>query len=330
MCERASRLHSTAIAAAFVGIVIIPQSTLAQNIVAAIEAAHGETCEAAQPFYWEIGAASGGPIVSGQVGGTAYARDTVIPVASASKWIFGAYVVERYGGIPGGTAGATIVSSLNMLEGHTQFSPQLCVALLRVQRCHTILNNDTVDGTKVGYFNYNGGDGQYAAADDTLLDLGNKTKSTLLAEVNSYLNLHSSFSYQTPGVAGGLEASAEGWAHFLQKLMDGTYEMSDYLGDSPVDTVCANCASPMGSVNMHYSLYHWVEDQTEGELMGGAELAPGDGAFSSAGAFGFYPWISADQAYYGIISRVAVPSEDSYPHEDSLVCGQAVRAAFLD
>ena len=29
----------------------------------------------------------------------------------------------------------------------------------------------------------------------------------------------------------------------------------------------------------------------------------GDGAFSSPGAFGFYPWIDSSKSYYGIISR---------------------------
>ena len=46
----------------------------------------------------------------------------------------------------------------------------------------------------------------------------------------------------------------------------------------------------------HYSIGHWVED----------DPAVGDGAFSSAGAFGFYPWIDASKTYYGVLAREAI------------------------
>jgi hypothetical protein len=36
--------------------------------------------------------------------------------------------------------------------------------------------------------------------------------------------------------------------------------------------------------------------------MHGTRQSVGDGAFSSPGAYGFYPWISTDKHYYGIIS----------------------------
>ena len=29
----------------------------------------------------------------------------------------------------------------------------------------------------------------------------------------------------------------------------------------------------------------------------------GDGAFSSPGLFGFYPWIDAGKTYYGVLAR---------------------------
>ena len=49
-------------------------------------------CQALGDFYWELGDASGA-LVSGAVG-TTYAADTSIGIASASKIVFGAFVVQ--------------------------------------------------------------------------------------------------------------------------------------------------------------------------------------------------------------------------------------------
>ena len=40
--------------------------------------------------------------------------------------------------------------------------------------------------------------------------------------------------------------------------------------------------------NVHSALGHWVEE---------------DGAYSSPGLYGFYPWIDHAQAWYGVIAR---------------------------
>lgn len=290
----------------------------------AANAASGAACDDVRPFYWEIGGESGSPIVSGQVGGTTYDRNTVMGIASASKWIFGAYVLERYLGPPTGTSGATIISALNMSEGHTSFSPVSCAFTTYVNGCHVIGSNDDVDGSKVGYFNYGGGDGQYAAADTGLLALNAKNKTTLLAEVNSYLSLDSDFSYNFPAVAGGMSASAAAYAEFLQNLMNGTYTMSYYLGDNAVTTQCAECSSPFGTADVHYSYFHWIEDNSGGTLPNSTVLTAGDGSFSSPGALGFYPWISADQETYGIVAT------DDASFQESYVCGKAIREAYFD
>ncbi|MCP5432747.1 MAG: hypothetical protein H6923_05695 [Alphaproteobacteria bacterium] len=318
---------SRLLAGAAIAVLVLTQGADAYDSEAAEDAANGEACEDAQPFYWEIGGSSGSPIVSGQVGGSTYGRNTVVAIASASKWIFGAYVIERYGGIPGGASGADIVASLDMLNGHTSFSPVLCTITLKVGTCFTIASNDNVDSGKIGDFNYGGGDGQYAAASSGLLGLGNMTKAQLISEMNSYLSLDGSFAFTNPGVSGGLQASAAGVAEFLQAIMDGTYEISNYLDYSPVATTCGNCSSPMGSVNMHYTLNHWIEDQTSGTLPHGKTPGTGDGAFSSPGGLGFYPWITSDLDYYGIVSR---EDDTAGSYEDSLICGQAIRAAFLE
>lgn len=67
---------------------------------------------------------------------------------------------------------------------------------------------------------------------------------------------------------------------------------------------------------------HWVEDDP---------ATNGDGSFSSAGAFGFYPWIEPTKLYYGVISRQASVSPGGTPTQNgyaSAQCGRLVRRAW--
>ena len=94
----------------------------------------------------------------------------------------------------------------------------------------------------------------------------------------------------------------------------------------------ATCAQALNapvppSESYHYSIGHWVED----------DPVNGDGAFSSAGAFGFYPWIDASKSWYGIVARkdgsriTDQDNPDAAGHGfDSLQCGALIRAAWMD
>jgi hypothetical protein len=64
----------------------------------------------------------------------------------------------------------------------------------------------------------------------------------------------------------------------------------------------------------HYSLGHWVEDDPK----------VGDGAFSSAGLFGFYPWVDASKTWYGVVARMAPAGA-----LDSVDCGRIIRKAWV-
>jgi hypothetical protein len=54
----------------------------------------------------------------------------------------------------------------------------------------------------------------------------------------------------------------------------------------------------------------------------------GDGAFSSPGAFGFYPWIEASKNYYGVISRQAGSGNGEQEGYASAQCGRLIRHAW--
>src|SRR5665213_2476198 len=76
-------------------------------------------CTAIQPFYWEIGDASAA-LASGSsttAGGTAVTAATNALIASASKWIYGMYVVQKRGGAANLTAAD--IKFLTFSSGYT-------------------------------------------------------------------------------------------------------------------------------------------------------------------------------------------------------------------
>ena len=93
---------------------------------------------------------------------------------------------------------------------------------------------------------------------------------------------------------------------------------------SPINNSRAGGPNNISDERWHYSLGHWVED----------DPTVGDGAFSSPGKFGFYPWIDASKSWYGVIARndvVNVYSTDpkKQPYVTSVACGRKMRAAWL-
>jgi hypothetical protein len=95
--------------------------------------------------------------------------------------------------------------------------------------------------------------------------------------------------------------------------------MNDALGTYPVCTLpsrsCDAVYTPYLQEAWHYSIGHWIEDNP---------ATHGDGAFNSAGANGFYPWIDATKSYYGVLARDV--SDNSY---ESVQCGRLIRRAFI-
>jgi hypothetical protein len=102
--------------------------------------------------------------------------------------------------------------------------------------------------------------------------------------------------------------------------------MGRLLGANAVCTNPATCPNeavkaPIPSTETwHYAVGHWVEDDPK----------VGDGAFSSPGAFGFYPWIDASKTYYGILAREdRHRTAEDKPAVLSVDCGRLIRKAWL-
>ena len=146
-----------------------------------------------------------------------------------------------------------------------------------------------------GRFFYNAAHFQVHAA--TVMGLADFDAVALTSEIRTELSAPG-FTYLQTNLAGGLNSSASAYAGFLQHVLRGDFVLSSLLGNSKV---CASSACAAGAVHSpapedeawNYSLGHWVED----------DPTVGDGAFSSAGALGFYPWIDATSTWYGVIAQ---------------------------
>lgn len=282
-------------------------------------------CQVAQPFYWEIGDGRR-VLASGQAGRKAPDAQTRLQIASASKWIYGAYVAEQRGG----ALTQDDVRYLNFQSGYTRF--HMCRQGQTVEECRTSMLNrrGAQDPDTIGRFYYNGGHMQQHAA---LMGLGALDSQGLAQAIVRGLGKAGQgwdLVYGQPQLAGGVQSSASDYGRFLRAMLSGDLKMGGLLGSHPVCTQPRACPgealkTPIPvTESWHYSLGHWVED----------DPAVGDGAFSSPGAFGFYPWIDAGRQFYGIVAReersgVLSGDPDSKPAVRSVECGRLIRQAWL-
>ena len=287
-------------------------------------------CKAIAPFYWEIGDA-GAKLVSGSVeasagGAATYTESSTMAIASASKFVWGAYVVERFKT----HLGDVDFESMTMRDGYSSFNNTGCELSLpaTVSNCLKggTKNATDPDPSTEGYFFYSGGDFQKYAVD---LGLGDDNNAALAAEYQKYLGMDLNVTFGTPMPAGGIKMSPADYRAFLQKLLQGKLELAKHLGENAVCTLPPNGAadagdgckakySPAAPYAWHYSYAHWVEDDPS---------IGDDGSFSSPGLFGFYPWVDAKKEHYGIVARHSTAVR---AYIESVQCGRLIRKAYLE
>ena len=292
--------------------------TDAQRSAAATATAQSSTnlCAPIAPFYWEVGdrnarLASGSVNAAGNT--VTYGSNTLMPIASASKWLYAAYVVQKRQGV----LSASDIQFLNFRSGYTNFS--ICLQTQTIDSCLAYLNNGAYSAATDGQFDYGGGHMQKHAS---LEGLGALDNAGLAAEVRSQIGTDIGLAYSQPQPAGGGASTADDYARYLRKLLGGTLWMSAALGTHPVCTNPTTCpagqaiSTPIPSnESWHYSVGHWVED----------DPVVGDGAFSSPGAFGFYPWVDASKTWYGVLAR----QDSAGSGVDSVYCGRLIRKAWV-
>jgi hypothetical protein len=272
-------------------------------------------CAAARPFYWEVGDRDG-RVVSGSVqspfSNTRYTSGTLMNIASASKWVYAAFVAQRNGG----ALSATDRKFLSMRSGYASLTN--CPRKSTVDGCLAYGTNGQYTAANDGVFKYDGGHMEKHAS---LIGLGPMGSSSLVTAVMDALGSEFKILYSQPQLAGGIVTTPDSYASFLRKMLSGNLHMGELLGTDPVCTNPFTCGRSQAlyapvppDESWHYSAGHWVEDDPE----------VGDGAFSSPGAFGFYPWIDAQRASYGIVARSAPDGAFG-----SAKCGRLIRKAWV-
>jgi len=288
----------------------------ARTLAATNTAQSNSACTAIQPFYWEIGDKTQ-RLASASAGGTTYTASTSMPIASASKWLYGAYVAERRAGV----LTAEDIKYLHFQSGYTNFSSGGCTNSETVASCLTHDGNGDYSVGTDGKFFYNGAHMQkHASLPSPGMGLGAMANAELATEVRAQLGTDIGLTYTQPQLAGGVKTTANDYALFLRKLLNNQLKMTALLGSNKVCTNPTTCTDALrtpitANVDWHYSVGHWVED----------DPTSGDGAFSSAGAFGFYPWVDASKTYYGVVARVDLVGGGN----DSAICGALIRKAWM-
>ena len=269
-------------------------------------------CQNLGDYYWEIGDRNGRLLYGSSNGGIS--SDTNLLIASASKLVFAAYILER----THGNLSSKELSYLEMTSGYDNLNPVLCSRRLAETPldCFNTRNNNKITTDHIGKFSYNGGHFQKLMIDFGLGDLNNSELSTDLQQA---IGNDIKISYTSPQSAGGMSSTPAEYAKFLRKVLRGELYISNLLGSAPICTLPGSCSSAVNSpspYDWHYSIGHWVEDDEDG-----------DGAYSSSGAFGFYPWISRDKTYYGIFARYEREQKAGWHSAD---CGKLIRKAFME
>jgi hypothetical protein len=201
-----------------------------QAVAATATAETNPSCIAIAPFYWAIGDASG-TLVSGSVGTAPPVASTVMSIASGSKWLFGAYAIQKMGGTPA----AMEVPFLNFTSGYGGFNGNPCPSSGTVDDCFVNLGGTQIEAD-TGMFNYDGAHLQKLAS---LMGLGSDDNAALATEVKSQIGPEIDLEYAQPQLAGGVETSADQYALFLQKLLVGSAKpllIGSMLGSDPVCT----------------------------------------------------------------------------------------------
>jgi hypothetical protein len=243
--------------------------------------------------------------------GTRYSADTAMAWASATKWVFAAYVVQ----VRGAVLSDEDVRHLTFRSGHTSFIG--CLPGQTVDGCLAFpAANGAYTAATDGRFFYDGGHMQKLAS---VVGLGALNSEALGAEMRRVLGSDIALSFSQPQLAGGAQGTPADYARFLRALLQGRLQLGEQLGRHAVCTNPVTCPNALftpvpGSESWSYALGHWVE----------TDPAVGDGAFSSAGAFGLYPWIDASRRWYGLLAR-QVPAGGG---DGSARCGRLIRQAW--
>lgn len=263
--------------------------------------ARAPACAKLGDLYWAVG--DGDDLLAAGQRGRAVTASRRVPLGAAGKWLFAAYVAQRRQG----DLGPGDAMALNMTSGYSRLNVIACRGASTVAGCPAPGPNSD----HVGRFYYNNGHAQHLAL---VMGLGALDPVALGAEVTEVLGLSAPLVFDSPQLSSASLTPAA-YGDFLRALTDNRLALGPLLGRHATCTLCPNGLYSPAPKPWSYSLGHWVEDGPGG----------GDGAFSSPGLFGLYPWISADHSTWGLLARNHMAKDSWWA---SAQCGALTRRAW--
>lgn len=140
----------------------------------------------------------------------------------------------------------------------------------------------------------------------------NSTWQSLFSDFKLKTGLFNNSTYDLPSdtnprLAGGMHWTGNDYVEFLKKfskfqVLSSTYtqmQLSDQIGDAVIGASPANKGT---GEDWHYGFGLWVECHSE--IFNCANSLD---VFSSAGAYGAYPFLSTKHKFYGLIARQGAP-----------------------
>ena len=279
--------------------------------------------------------------------------DTVYPIASASKWLTSATILQLVeqgvmslddqpqdylGFWTDDTNDARSRITLEMLLSFTAgfhvapLDPN-CTGdeQLTVQSCAEVIYNTGVDAEPGTTFYYGPAHMQVAAAMAEVAT-GQVWRDVVELTVALPLNLaNTGFEGDNPKASGGASSTAAEYAEFVAAQLRGdllTAGLSQLTDQRTASlTVMSRPSAVEGaSRDWQYGLGVWREC---GRAQWDAECEATT-VVSSAGAFGWYPWLDLDQGYFAVLARNAPVGFGQNPAADSVDLGAQLQPLISD
>ena len=253
--------------------------------------------------------------------------DRTVAVASASKWVSGTVLLslvgknqisldDTTGNILNWTKNSTVnlKQLLSFTSGLDNENICLYAAIFTFEECVALIGASDPLGLPATRYDY-GGTHLEVAGRMAEVVTGKSWKTILNEELLIPLGLDLSINYyaqplnangtQNPMIAGGMRISMNQYAKILQLIYhkglwkNGDQEaqlipadLFDEQAKMPYPNVIIGNVPPSAPDGVRYGLSAWLECATP---------AQGCEKMSSAGAFGFTPWIDRETGYYAIL-----------------------------
>jgi serine-type D-Ala-D-Ala carboxypeptidase/endopeptidase len=253
--------------------------------------------------------------------------DQTVAVASASKWISGTVLLslvgknqigldDTTGDILGWTKNSTVnlKQLLSFTSGMDNENLCLYAAIFTFEECVALIGASDPVAVPATRYDY-GGTHLAVAGRMAEVATGKSWKTILNEELLIPLGLDLSINYyaqplnangsQNPMIAGGMRISMNQYAKMLQLIYHkGLWkngdqpvqlipaDLFDEQAKMPYPNVVIGNVPPSAPEGVRYGLSAWLECDTPAE---------GCDKLSSAGAFGFTPWIDRETGYYAIL-----------------------------